>query len=274
MVRPICFMNGERHLVLLFLLVTPFVGSTLPARANPVVVALPDGAVPQQILPQVFELGSGAVQRPSPPQSILPPVVGSAGVTPPASGNTTLAKMTDQSWGLLAASEAQALGVSTTALAATCVMESQCATNPGSNGTISGTFQMTDATYLQTIQEAVARDPSLSGTIPPDLDGKNDPAIQAIAASQYLYDGATALQSAGLTSPSFTDARAYFQFGPSSGEAIALADPADLVSSYLSLTPKQYAANGINPATTTIGQWRQSVTNAVGTSAASSNVLS
>jgi hypothetical protein len=189
------------------------------------------------------------------------------GGTTSAGAGSPLSTMLGTPWGAQATANAQALGVSATALAATCVMESGCASDPGTNGTISGTFQMTDATYQQMIAEAEANNPALAASIPPGLAGKSDPAVEAVAAAEYLYDGAQTLQAAGVADPTFSDERALYQFGISGGEAVALADPSDLISSHLSLTPSQYAANGIDPATTTVGQWRQSVANKVGTAA-------
>ena len=155
-------------------------------------------------------------------------------------------------------------------------MESDCSSAPAANGTTSGTFQMRDDTYQQMITKAEARDPSLAVTIPPGPGrqerSRNDPAVQAIAAAQYIaaqyiYCGAQTLQAAGVANPTFADTCALYQFGISGGEAVALADPSDLISSHLSLTPGQYAANGIDPATITVGQWRQSVANKVGPAA-------
>ena len=225
------------------------------------------------VIPAYPEVGAPAFTTPPGSLSLGQPFGGSpsGGATPGGSGGV-LNQMTSQAWGSQAALDAQTLGITPASLAGTCVMESGCASDPASHGTISGTFQMADATYLQMMQEAEARDPSLAASIPPGLGGKNDPAVQAIAASQYMYDGATALQSAGIVSPTFTDTRAYFQFGPTSGTAVALANPSDLISLHLNLTSSQYAANGINPASTTVAQWRQSVADKVG-STATSNVL-
>ena len=94
--------------------------------------------------------------------------------------------MLNTSWGQTAANNATALGVNPAALAATCVMESNCQSNPGGTGTISGTFQMSNSTYAQTVSEVSASNPDLASQI----TTKNDPASQSILASQYLLDGA------------------------------------------------------------------------------------
>ena len=247
------------------------------ALANPVAVTLPQGSVPQQIIPERPEVGLENFQMPPPgqpvfyqppPSSILPP-----GSDPSAGDDATTQAMLGQAWGQLAASEAQQLNVSDAALAGTCMMESNCSANAASHGTISGTFQMADATYQQMIQEAEARDPSLASSIPPGLAGKSDPAVEAIAASQYMYDGAQALQSGGIANPTFTQDRAYYQFGPTYGADLAQADPGELVSSVVPLTPKQYAANGIDPGTTTVAQWQATIAAKVGPATANSSVL-
>ena len=105
--------------------------------------------------------------------------------------------MLGTSWGQTAAANATALGVNPTALAATCVMESNCQANPGGTGTISGAFQMSNGTYLQTVSEVTASNPGLAAQI----TSKNDPASQSIAASQYLLDGAQSLQADGVANP-------------------------------------------------------------------------
>ena len=220
--------------------------------------------VPQQIIPSIPEQGA-------------PPFValgrsssagGGAGSTG-TDDSALLGGMTSQSWGEQAAAEAQALGVSPIALAATCMVESGCSADAGSSGTISGAFQMRDDTYEQMIQEAEARDPALAATIPAGLAGKNDPAVQAVAAAQYLYDGAKALQAAGIEGPTVLATRALYQFGTSGGKSVATADAGDLISTHVSLSAQQYAANGIDPATTTVGEWRQSVIDKLGVAAAS-----
>ena len=109
---------------------------------------------------------------------------------PAGTGNgTVLDTMTAQPWGQQAADNAAALGVAPAALAATCVLESNCTANPGGTGTISGAFQMSNGTFGQTVGEVQASNPDLASQI----TSKNDPASQSIAAAQYLKDGAQAL---------------------------------------------------------------------------------
>jgi hypothetical protein len=192
-----------------------------------------------------------------------------SGVASPVSGdNTALATMLGTSWGQTAAANATALGVNPTALAATCVLESNCQANPGGTGTISGAFQMSNGTYLQTVSEATDSNPSLAAQI----TSKNDPASQSIAASQYLLDGAQSLQTDGVANPTVLDVRGYYQFGPANAANVAGASGNQLMSDVLTgLSSSTLAANNIT-SSTTVDQWRASVTSKIG-AAASQPVL-
>jgi hypothetical protein len=193
---------------------------------------------------------------------------GSGAASPVSGDNTALAAMLGTSWGQTAAANATALGVNPTALAATCVLESNCQANPGGTGTISGAFQMSNGTYLQTVSEVTSSDPGLAAQI----TSKNDPASQSIAASQYLLDGAQSLQANGDTNPSVLDVRGYYQFGPANGAALAAAPDNQLMTQTLTgLSSSTFAANNIT-GSTTVGQWKASVTNKIG-AAASQPVL-
>ena len=86
--------------------------------------------------------------------------------------------MLGTSWGQTAADNATALGVNPAALAATCVLESNCQANPGGTGTISGAFQTSNGTYAQTVREVSASNPDHAGQI----TTQNGTASQAITA--------------------------------------------------------------------------------------------
>ena len=177
--------------------------------------------------------------------------------------NTALATLLSTSWGQTAAANATALGVNPTALAATCVLESNCQANPGGTGTISGAFQMSNGTYLQTVSEATDSNPSLAAQI----TSKNDPASQSIAASQYLLDGAQSLRTGGVANPTVLDVRGYYQFGPANAANVAGASGNQLMSDVLTgLSSSTLAANNIT-GSTTVDQWRASVTSKIGTAA-------
>jgi hypothetical protein len=170
------------------------------------------------------------------------------------------------SWGLQAIQNAEALGVNPSTLAATCLVESNCE-NIGGSGSVSGAFQMTNAIYLQDINQAVGQNPALTG-VDTSLAGKLDPANEAIAAAQDLKNAAAALQNAGVSNPTFTDARAFYQWGAGAGPQVALSSDSANLSQILTpyYTPAQLAANGVT-STTTVGQWRQSFASKVGSAA-------
>jgi hypothetical protein len=189
---------------------------------------------------------------------------GGSGTASPVSGDgAALATMLGTSWGQAAANNATALGVNPAALAATCVLESNCQANPGGTGTISGAFQMSDGTYAQTVSEVSAGNPDLAGQI----TTKNDPASQSITASQYLLDGARSLRASGISNPTVLDVRSYYQFGPGYGAQVASASGNQLMSDVLNgMSSATLRANGIGDMTTA-SQWRASVTNKIGATA-------
>ena len=275
-------------LLALLVFVQPALGSVVPQTMN---------GVPAQVIPMVAEIGA-------PQFSVSPGTVangtggpGGAGSGTGADGSdltgdgtgtdagtgstvgsggdysATLDQLTSQSWGAAAAANATALGVTPVALATTCVLESGCNANTGGSGTISGAFQMSNATYTSMIQNALARDPSLASDIVPGLAGKLDPATQSIAASEYLYEGAQALQNANVT-PTDLAVRGYYNYGPTDAVAIARAPGSTLMSDVVgNLTPAQMQSNGITPWVTTVEQWRASVINTIGSAAANASVL-
>ena len=129
--------------------------------------------------------------------------------------------MMAQSWGSSAASAAGAMGVSATALAATCAMESNCQ-NVGSSGgsSATGAFQMISSTYNADITGAVAYDPSIAGTIVSGSAGEMDPATEAYAAAYELRTMRCRLQNNGITDPTVLQMRAVYQFGGGVGPSV------------------------------------------------------
>jgi hypothetical protein len=182
--------------------------------------------------------------------------------------------MSSRSWGPLAGQNAESIGVSSTALAATCMMESGCQ-NLGTSGasSASGVFQMTNATYLADIQQVVQQHPILAASIDTSLAGKMDPGNQAFASARDLKNAAVSLQQGGVANPTFLDTRAYYQWGAGAGPVVARANDSqniyDLLSPYYSAA--DLANNRVTPSMT-VGQWRQRVVDSVG-SAASQPVL-
>jgi hypothetical protein len=255
-----------------------------PASADPQVV-LPNG-LPVQVKPTYSEPGLPAFSFPTSGGSLLGGSTGSVdtgagggdGNTSADGGNTggsgdSYSTMMAQSWGSAAASAASAMGVSATALAATCVMESNCQ-NVGASGggTASGAFQMINSTYTADINGALAYDPAISGSIVSGLSGQMDPTTEAYAASYELRTDALALQGDGITDPTVLQTRAVYQFGGNVGPDVAAANDSDNIAEITGLSAASLAANGLTTSST-VGQWRQTIVNKLGSATANQTVL-
>ena len=230
---------------------------------------------PQLPIPMFQETGlpdfTMPVGRPTLPPAGEPGNGGSpSGTEPGGGGGSTSADavLQERSWGALAAQNATAIGVNSSIIAATCVIESGCRNVSARSGsTVSGAYQMTDGTYSADIRQALAQNPSLAGSIDTSLAGKMDPANQAIAAAQELKNSALSLQQAGIPNPTFLDTRGAYNFGAGYGVKLAQADDSSTMSSVLSsYSQDTLAVNGISPSTT-VGQWRQSIIAKVGPAA-------
>jgi hypothetical protein len=225
--------------------------------------------VPQQIIPEATEVGLPAFTMPEGTVSVV------GGSTTGASGTTGTGTSTDSSaldtmlgtsWGASAEQSAEALGVNPSAVAATCEVESGCQ-NVAGTGSITGAFQMSAATYESSIAAALAQDPSLAADIVPGPAGQSDPATEAIAAAEYLKEGANYLESDDVSDPTALQVRGYYNFGPANGAQLATADDGQLMSNAMpSVSSATLAANGIT-ATETVGQWRAAVAARMGTAA-------
>ncbi len=122
--------------------------------SNPVcadVIPQTQDGVPFLPIPTFEEVGLPAFTMPSGAPATIP---GSTSSGTPSAGSgsgassAVLDTMQSRSWGYAAAVNAETVGVNPSALAATCVIESNCqnvAARAGS--TVSGVFQMTDGTY-------------------------------------------------------------------------------------------------------------------------------
>ncbi len=259
--------------------------ATGAAHADPSIV-LPNG-LPVQVHPTFLEPGLPAFSFPSGGSSSVGGSsssgggsvgggsVGSSGSVSTGGSGDAYNMMMAQDWGSQAEAAASAMGVSATALAATCAMESNCQ-NVGASSSVSnasGAFQMINTTYTADINGALAYDPDISGSIVSGLAGKMDPGTEAYAASYELRTDALMLQSQeDISSPTVLDVRAVYQFGGSAGPGVAAASDSDNLESYINLTPAQLAANGLT-ATETVGQWRQAVTAKLGSATANQTIL-
>lgn len=175
-----------------------------------------------------------------------------------------------QSWGAQAVSEAEAVGVNPSALAATCVIESGCQNVSGSGA--QGAFQMYSAAYQEGLKTALAANPALASQIVQGAAGMNDPATEAIAASGYLMQANSALQAAGVSNPTVLDARAYYNFGPMSGTQLATALPTQTVAAAMpDVSAATLAKNGVTPGET-VAQWQAAESSKIG-NAASASIL-
>ena len=252
------------------------------ASADPQVV-LPNG-LPVQVKPTYSEPGLPAFSFPTGGGSLLGGSTGSVdtggdGSTSAGGGSSggsgdAYNTMIAQSWGSAAADAASALGVSATALAATCVMESNCQ-NVGASGggTASGAFQMINSTYTADINGAVAYDPAISGSIVSGLAGQMDPTTEAYAASYELRADALSLQqNDGISDPTVLQTRAVYQFGGNVGLDVAAANDFDNIAQITGLSPASLAANGLTTSST-VGQWRQTIINKLGSATANQSVL-
>jgi hypothetical protein len=254
-----------------------------PASADPQVV-LPNG-LPVQVKPTYSEPGLPAFSFPTSGGSLLGGSTGSVDTGNGGDGSTSAGSgsssgsgdayntMMGQSWGSAAANAAGAMGVSATALAATCVMESNCQ-NVGASGggSASGAFQMINSTYTADINAAVVYDPAISGSIVSGLAGQMDPTTEAYAASYELRTDALALQGDGITDPTVLQTRAVYQFGGNVGPDVAAANDSDNIAQITGLSAASLAANGLTTSST-VGQWRQTIINKLGSATANQTVL-
>jgi hypothetical protein len=239
--------------------------ATQAANADPQVV-LPNG-LPVQVKPTYSEPGLPAFSFPTSGGSLLGGSTGSVDTGNGGDGSTSAGSgsssgsgdayntMMGQSWGSAAANAAGAMGVSATALAATCVMESNCQ-NVGASGggSASGAFQMINSTYTADINAAVVYDPAISGSIVSGLAGQMDPTTEAYAASYELRTDALALQGDGITDPTVLQTRAVYQFGGNVGPDVAAANDSDNIAQITGLSAASLAANGLTTSST-VGQW-------------------
>ena len=261
--------RGLRRAGIAFGALTMMLGSGVSAMAQ----------VPIQVTPYASEPGVPTVTITSSTNPLAgdgdPTSGGSTGTTTgtgTSSGGTSsdaLNTMLSQTWGAAAVSEAEAVGVNPSALAATCVAESGC-TNAGTNGTATGAFQMQPAAFQDGLATALAADPALASQIVQGSAGQSDPATEAIAASGYLMQAAQTLQADNISNPTVLDTRSYYEFGPTYGAAVATASPTALMSS---VVPSQYlSGNGISN-TETVAQYQAAVASKIG-NAAYQSVLS
>lgn len=257
----------------LVILMVPAISSNSVATSYAQTITVPNG-VPQGPIPTYEEVGVGGFAFPSSGGSRTIGSDGSTVTTSPTNSgadSASLQKMYSASWGYQAGQNAETVGITSDALASACVLESGCQNQQsvaGKSG-ITGAFQMMQSTYDQEIAKAVAAHPELAEQVSSTSDGQHDPAVQAIAAAQYIKDGAESLQRNGVSNPNSVDVRGYYNFGPASGIALAKAADSDNMAATLKnnrLSAADLAKNGIS-LTETVGEWRSAVASKLGSSA-------
>lgn len=222
---------------------------------------------PVQVTPYMSEPGVPTIVIPQGTLNTVPTGSGTGtGGASDSSGSDALDTLLAQSWGSSAIANAEALGLNPSALAATCVIESGCGANNGSSSGAQGPFQMYPAAFQEGLQTALAADPSLASEIVQGDAGMNDPTTEAIAASGYLMQANSALESGGVSDPTVLDARGYYNFGPTYAIPLAQAPTSEPIANVLSgMNQSALAQNGIS-AGETVGQWQASVSSKIGNS--------
>ena len=238
-------------------------GPGMPALAQSGVVSM--SGAPEQVIPRVMELGLGSFTITPTQGSVTPDTSssgtgsgdgsGSSGATA-AGGSTALDLMSSRSWGTQASEAATAVGVNPSALAATCMVESQCQSVNGSASGIRGAFQMLDSTYEWGVTQAISYNSSLAGTIERGVDGSMDAGNQAYSAAAYMRSLAETLQQSGVSNPTVLDVRGGYNFGQSYSAAIAQAASSETMGQIMfNASDKVFTQNGITRSTT-VGEWR------------------
>ena len=248
------------------------VGACRAAHADPSIV-LPNG-LPVQVVPTFQEPGLPAFSFPDGSGLAVGGSGSGSGSGDGASGEAYDTMMA-QAWGNQAVDAANAMGVNAAALAATCVMESNCQ-NVGSSGgsSAAGAFQMINSTYTADINGAVAYDPDISGSIVSGLAGQMDPGTEAYAAAYEMRTDALMLQNQqNMSDPTVLDVRAVYQFGAGVGPQVATAADSANIAQLTGLSAASLAANGLTTSST-VGQWRAAITAKLGSATANQSVLS
>ena len=131
---------------------------------------------------------------------------------------------------------------------------------------------MINSTYTADVNGALTYDPAISGSIVSGLAGQMDPTTEAYAASYELRTDALALQSDGITDPTVLQTRAMYQFGSGAGPGVADAPDSANIAQLTGLSAASLAANGLT-SSSTVGQWRQTIINKLGSATANQTVL-
>jgi hypothetical protein len=100
-----------------------------------------------------------------------------------------------------------------------------------------------------------------------------DPTTEAYAASYELRQDALNLQNnTDIGNPTVLDVRAVYQFGSGAGPSVAEAPDTANLAELTGLSAASLAANGLT-VSSTVGQWRQTIINKLGSATANASVL-
>ena len=183
----------------------------------------------------------------------------------------SLSTMLSQPWGIAAVANAQSLGVNPSALAGDVRVGKRMPEHW--RGRIGPRCLSDDAGDLH-CDDQCRRCPE-SKPRKPDralaLAGLTDPATESIAASEYLLQGAQALQAAGVSNPTVLQTRGYYNFGPTSGTAFAhrRSESNHVCGNAERIARATLAKNGVTPGET-VAQWQAAVAAKIGTAAGQS----
>ena len=99
-----------------------------------------------------------------------------------------------------------------------------------------------------------------------------DPRTEAYAAAYELRKDALSLENEGISDPTVLQTRAVYQFGGVVGLDVANAPDYANIAQLTGLSAASLAANGLN-SSSTVGQWRQTIINKLGSATANQSVL-
>jgi hypothetical protein len=100
-----------------------------------------------------------------------------------------------------------------------------------------------------------------------------DPGTEAYAAAYELRQDALSLQqNDGISDPTVLQTRAVYQFGGNVGLDVANAPDSANIAQLTQLSAASLAANGLN-SSSTVGQWRHTIINKLGSATANQSVL-
>lgn len=214
--------------------------------------------VPAQVIPQALERGAPTFSTPSGSSSFVGHTgtgsnTGAGSSTAYTGSGTSYDEMIDQSYGQIAASTAQQLGINPNAIAGIGHLESGFQNLATANGSSSamGPWQITSSTWSDYVSKY-----NLAYT----AADRTNPDAQAVVSNYVLKDYAATVSAAIQQPATVEQAYGAYVFGPSAGTGMAGASANEPMSIYVSA--KALANN--NMTGWTIGQFQQRVNSKIG----------